>query len=212
MSTPEEKALEDALEKSKDATPAQADATQEPEPEATPEPAEPVVEAKPTPKKTTPAKRKSRTQAQKDKRKADEARRKKAIADAPRAPDPSAEDQAEQQRKAEIRANMAKVQDEIDQLEADVDGKKAELRELSSTLYPHLERSDHHVLAVQGYIARQKELRATRASNPETLKRMLAQAGKAPIDAAMSRKTGRGGERPQRDLAGLNPAEPAAKE
>jgi len=193
----EEQELEEALEV--EATPAETpadDAATDPQdppavdPEPDPPAEEPPVEA------AAPPKRKPRTQAQKDKRKADAARRKQAIADAPRPPDPSKEDAAEQKRKSEIRAKMADTQAEIDDLEAGVEEKKDELRSLSAELYPHLEASDHHTVAVKGYIASQKEVRATRASSPEALKRMLAQAGKAPIDAAMARKNGRGTARP----------------
>jgi len=217
MSTPEDQALEEALESTQADTPETEPETPEeetpaetpaadpaPDPEPDPPADEPPVEAAAKPK------RKPRTQAQKDKRKADDARRKKAIADAPRPPDPSKEDAAEQKRKAEIREKMAAVQGEIDDLEADTDGKKAELRALSAELYPHLEASDHHTVAVKGYIESQKKVRATRASNPETIKRMLAQAGKAPIDAAMSRQKARGQSRPTGP--GVTPGNAAASE
>jgi hypothetical protein len=198
MSEEENKTEEAELEEALETTATPEAPAETPEPAADPAPAaddpadEPPVEAAAKP---TPA-RKSRTQAQKDKRKADTARRKQAIADAPRAPDPSKEDAAEQKRKADIRAKMAETQGEIDELDAATEEKKDELRALSGELYPHLGASDHHTVAVAGYIASQKNLRATRASSPETLKRMLAQAGKAPIDAAMSRKNGRGTARP----------------
>ena len=105
---------------------------------------------------------------------------------------------------------MAETQGEIDELDAATEEKKDELRALSAELYPHLTESDHHTVAVKGYIARSKELRATRASNPETLKRMLAQAGKAPIDAAFARKNTRGAARPTGP--GVTPSTPAATE
>lgn len=204
----EDQALEDALEKSTEATPA-ADA--------------PATEAAPAVKKKASSKKKAGkkktspavpeanpAQAQADKTKADADRREKAIADAPRPPDPSKEDKAEQKRKDDIRAKMAETQAEIDDLEAGIDEKKDELLALSSELYPHLVESDHHTTAVKGYIESQKNLRRTRASSPETLKRMLAEAGKAPIDAAMSRKKARGGQRPTRP--GVTPGNAAASE
>lgn len=203
----EEQALEDALENT-EATP-QADAQA-----ATP--AKPVKK-KAASKKKAPAKKTSPAvpeanpnQAQAEKADADQARRDQAIADAPRPPDPSKEDKAEQKRKSDIRAKMAETQAEIDDLEAGVEEKKDELRSLSAELYPHLEESDHHTVAVKGYIESQKKVRATRASSPETLKRMLAEAGKAPIDAAMSRKKGRGTQRPTRP--GVTPGNAAASE
>lgn len=201
----EEEQLEKALEETPTATPANDPA--EPDPEAKAEldkPDEPDPEAKPE-TKAAPAKRKPRTEAQKDKRKADAARRKKAIADAPRPPDPSKEDQAEQERKAEIRAKMDELQGEIDDLETAVDEKKVELRDASGELYPHLVRSDHHVDAVRGYIASQKKLRATRASNPARIKAILEAAGRAPIDQAFQAQRARGAKRPHRPTTAVKP-------
>ncbi len=208
MSTPEDKALEDALEKTQETTTETPAETPVSEPDPAPEPEK---AAEPPAQTRTPAPaRKSRTQAQKDKRKADTARRKEAIAAAPRPPDPSKEDAADQKRKVDIRAKMAATQGEIDELDAAILEKKDELRSLSGELWPHLGASDHHTVAVAGYIKSQKELRRTRASNPETLKRMLALAGKSPIDAAMSRKKGRGLERPTRSPAGVSSDKTAA--
>lgn len=172
-------------------------------------PAEPHTEPE---QKREPIVTETITDAATEKREADAARRKKAIAEAPRPPDPSEADAAEQDRKAKLRAKMAEIQGEIDELNGSTDAKKEELRAVSAELYPHLERSDHHTVAVKGYVARQKELRATRASNPETIKRMIAQASKAPIDAAMSRNKGRGQSRPNRQPAGVSPAQDTAKE
>ena len=211
MSTPEDQALEDALETTQETpteTPAETPAPDPQDPPAVDPAPEPPVEAAAKP---APA-RKGRTQAQKDKRKADGERRKAAIASAPRPPDPSTEDAAEQKRKADIRAKMAATQGELDEIHAQADEKKDELRSLSDELYPHLGASDHHTVAVAGYIKSQKELRATRASNPETLKRMLALAGKAPIDAAMTRKAARGMQRPTRPAAGVTSDNAAASE
>lgn len=151
------------------------------------------------------------TRAASEKRDADVARRDKAIAAAPRPPDPSERDLEEQKRKADIRQRMKAKQDDIDDLQAAVDANKVELRALSAELYPHLQASDHHTTAVRGYVESQKELRRTRASNPETLKRMLALAGKAPIDAAMSRQKARGQKRPERPQAGVIPAAKTAE-
>ncbi len=215
MSTPEDQALEDALETSQEATtetPAETPAPDPQDPPAVdPEPDPPADEPPVEAAAEAPA-RKGRTQAQKDKRKADTARRKAAIAAAPRPPDPSKEDAAEQKRKADIRAKMAETQTAIDELDAQTQEKKDELRSLSDELWPHLGASDHHTVAVKGYIESQKNLRRTRASNPETLKRMLALAGKAPIDAAMARKSARGQQRPTRPAAGVTSDNAAASE
>ncbi len=205
----EEEQLEKALDETPTATPANDPAEAEPDPgEDGPEP--PGRRADPPPDETpasdaAPAKRKPRTQAQKEKRKADTERRKKAIADAPRPPDPSKEDEAEQKRKVDLREKMAEIQGEIDDLEAAVDERKEALTATSSELYPHLVRSDHHVDAVRGYIASQKELRRTRASNPARIKAILEAAGRAPIDLAFRAQRARGAKRPVRPQAGLKP-------
>lgn len=192
------------------------------------------VAKKTTPKKKAPAKSKAKptpaggnasdpkvivheqpinpvTRAASEKRDADVVRRDKAIADAPRPPDPSERDLEEQKRKDDIRARMKAKQDDIDDLQAAVDANKVELKALSAELYPHLQASDHHTIAVKGYVESQKALRRTRASNPEVLKRMLAQAGKSPIDAAMSRQKARGMKRPERPQAGVIPAAKTAE-
>jgi len=195
----EEEQLEDALE----ATPAATPATETlPDDEASPVVEPPDLPVKPPEKaaKAAPAPTRSRTQSQKDKRKADAARRKEAIAIAPRAPDPSKEDEAEQKRKAELRAKMAEIQKRIDDLETSSEEEREELRVVSAKLYPHLEASDHHVDAVRGYISRQKELRAVRASNPARIKAILEAAGKSPIDSAFAAQRGRGMKRPARSV------------
>ncbi len=217
MSNQEEtQALEDALES------VQAEETKEAEAPAEAEADEPVAEEpaaevapakkKASKKKKAAVKTSDSTGAAKAKRKADADRRAQAIADAPRPPEPSEEDLAEQKRKADIREKMKAVQDELDELDAQAEAKKEELRELSLELYPHTGESDHHTTAVKGYIERQKELRATRASSPEVLKRMIANASKAPIDAAMARKNERGAKRPSRQVAGVSPDADAATE
>jgi len=205
MSDPktEEQLLEEALEETPAATPAEEPATA---PDPVPEP-EPAVKKKAAPanKKTAPAKKKTRTEAQKDKRKADAARRKQAIADAPRPPDPSEEDQAEQKRKDDLRAKMAQIQGEIDDLDDAAQAKKDELRDVSRELYPHLEKSDRHVDAVKGYIASQKELRATRSANPARIKAILEAASRSPIDQAFRSQKSRGSKRPERPQATVKP-------
>lgn len=201
MSDEQDKTEEDQLEDALEATPAATPATETlPDDKASPVVEPPVPPVKPPEKaaKAAPAPKKSRTQAQKDKRKADTARRKEAIAIAPRAPDPSKEDEAEQNRKAELRAKMAVIQGEIDDLQAASDEKREELKQTSAELYPHLEASDHHVDAVRGYIASQKAIRAGRASNPARIKAILEAAGKSPIDAAFSAQRARGAKRPVR--------------
>lgn len=202
MSDPktEEQLLEEALEETPAATPAEEPAAApDPVPEPAPDP-EPAAE-----KKAAPAKKKTRSPAQKDKRKADAARRKQAIADAPRPPDPSEEDQADQKRKDDLRAKMAEIQGEIDDLDGATQAKKDELRDVSRELYPHLEKSDRHVDAVKGYIASQKELRATRSANPARIKAILEAAGRAPIDQAFRSQKSRGAQRPQRPQAAATP-------
>ncbi len=158
--------------------------------------AEPEAEPKAAEVETSSA-----VDARAEKQKADAERREKAIADAPRPPDPSAEDLAEQERKAQLREKMAEIQDEVDDLEAAVQAKKEELRATSAELYPHLERSDHHVDAVKGYVESQKKLRATRASSPARIKAILEAAGRAPIDQAFQAQRARGAKRPARPAA-----------
>jgi hypothetical protein len=208
MSDEVEKTEEDQLEDALEATPAATPATEtlpDDEASAVVEPPDPPAKPPETEAKAAPAPRKPRTQAQKDKRKADDARRKKAIADAPRAPDPSKEDAAEQERKAELRAKMAVIQGEIDDLETAADEKRTELRATSGELHPHLTASDHHVDAVRGYIASQKKERANRASNPARIKAILEAAGKSPIDSAFSAQRARGAKRPARPQATVKP-------
>ncbi len=203
----EEQALEDALEKPKPV--AKKTATKKKAPAKKPTPA---VDTLPDPdvvvheQPTDPV-----TRAASEKRDADIVRRDAAIADAPRPPDPSEADLAEQTRKADIRSRMEACQGDIDDLQAAVDEKKVDLKALSDELYPHLVASDHHTTAVRGYVESQKALRRTRASNPEVLKKMLALAGKAPIDAAMSRQKARGMKRPDRSQAGVIPAAKTAE-
>jgi small-conductance mechanosensitive channel len=143
--------------------------------------------------------------AQAEKKTADATRRKKAIAAAPRPPDPSEADLKEQARKEEIRAKMQAVQDELDDILELVEACRDELKNLSAQLYPHAVASDHLVLAVRGYVASQKRLRATRASAPEQIKRILEAAGKAPIDAAFQRQRARGRGRPTRTMVPPKP-------
>lgn len=144
--------------------------------------------------------------AQAEKKTADSKRRKKAIADAPRPPDPSKEDLKIQAEKEEIRAKMADVQDQLDGHLDECELCRDELRRLSSELNPHLGGSDHHVTAVRGYVASQKELRRTRASSPERIAAVLKAAGKSPIDAAFAKQRARGQARPTRTP--ITPAKP----
>jgi signal recognition particle GTPase len=210
----EEEQLENALEETPSASPADDTAPAESVDDEVPaQPVEPEPDPAPEAEVATEAPaRKPRTQAQKDKRKADTARRKAAIAAAPRAPDPSEEDLAEQDRKAKLRARMAEIQTEIDDLNGAVDEKKAELKKTSSELYPHLVESDHHVDAVRGYIASQKKERANRASNPARIKAILEAAGKSPVDAAFSAQRARGAKRPVRPAPGVTSDKTAATE
>lgn len=205
----EEQALEDALDKAPSVAKKTTTKKKAPAKKAKPTPA---VDTLPDPdvivheQPTDPV-----TRAASEKRDADIARRDKAIAAAPRPPDPSEADLEEQTRKADLRQRMNAVQNDIDELGLATDEKKEELKALSAELYPHLVASDHHTTAVKGYVESQKALRRTRASNPETLKRMLALAGKAPIDAAMTRQKARGQKRPERQPAGVIPASKTAE-
>jgi hypothetical protein len=182
----------------------------EPEPEAPgndksePEPAAPAPEspakspepeAEPTPEREIAPPVKA---AQAEKKAADKTRRKKAIADSPRPPDPSEEDLKIQAEKDELRAKMAEVHTELEEILEAADLCRDELRRLSLLLNPHLGASDHHVTAVRGYVLSQKRLRATRATDPERIKAILKAAGKAPIDAAFSKQRARGMKRPTR--------------
>lgn len=143
------------------------------------------------------AARKPRTEAQKEKRKADDARRKAAIAEAPR-PEPSKEQSADAKRKAALQEELAAVQADIAEAEGIIAGAKERVGELLQEIYPSLGKSDRHVDAVRGYIKSEKELRANRALAPARLKAMLQAAGKAPIDAAFSVQRARGMARPVR--------------
>lgn len=211
----EEEQLETALEETPTATPASETLPDDEAPAVVEQPDPPPAAPDPAPEpeaKAAPAARKPRTQAQKDKRKADTARRKQAIADAPRAADPSEADLAEQERKAGLRAKMAEIQSEIDDIADASDERKAELRRVSAELYPHLVESDHHVDAVRGYIASQKKERANRASNPARIKAILEAAGKSPVDAAFSAQRARGAKRPARPAPGVTSDNAAASE
>ena len=182
--------------------PVEEPATPEPDPEpepAAPAPespaADPEPEAEPTPEREIAPPVKA---AQSEKKEADTKRRKKAIADAPRPPDPSEADQKIQAEKEELREKMAGVQVELEEILAAAELCRDELRRLSLLLNPHLAASDHHVTAVRGYVASQKEIRRTRASSPERIKAILKAAGKSPIDAAFATQRARGMKRPTR--------------
>ncbi len=166
------------------------------EPAATPteSPADsPEPEAKPTPEPREIAPPSS-TQA--DKKAADTKRRKKVIAKTDRPPEIL--DEEEEKRKNEIREEMQAVTAERDDFLGEAQGCQDRLTELSAELYPHIAKSDSLVDAVRGHIKAQKRIRANRATNPERIKEILKQAGKAPIDAAFYRQRARGMARPTR--------------
>ncbi|MCK5496339.1 MAG: hypothetical protein KAI80_08005 [Hyphomicrobiaceae bacterium] len=169
----------------------------EPEPEIAAAPGAPADVPADPPVDKARAARKPRTLAQKEKRKADDARRKAAIAEAPR-PEPSKEQTAEADRKAALQEELAAVQADIEEAEGIIRGAKERCSELLKEIYPSLGKSDRHVDAVRGYIKSEKELRANRALAPARLKAMLEAAGKAPIDAAFSVQRARGMARPVR--------------
>ena len=162
-------------------------------PDSAPDPA-PVAAAKPA--------RKPRTDAQKAKRKADDARRKDAIAVA-QANAPDVADDPDAKRKAGIREELQAVADDMEEAEAHLDKCRARTKELLAELYPAMKANDRHVDAVRGYVASQKNMRANRALAPARLKAMLEQAGKAPIDAAFSTQRARGFQRPTRTAQGI---------
>jgi len=163
----------------------QADPEPEPEPEPDPPAAEPAKTIAPPVKA-----------AQADKKTADATRRKKAIAAAP-PPDTMAQDE-EDTRKAGIYDRLEAVQTELDEHLEAVESCKAQARELMAELYPHSTGSDKLVDAVKGHIARQKEIRANRQSNPARIAEMLKAAGRSPIDQAFHVQRARGARRPTR--------------
>ena len=143
------------------------------------------------------AARKPRTDAQKEKRKADDARRKAAIEASPR-PKPTEAQEADAERKAGIQDELIAAEAEITEAEDHIASCKERCKELLNELYPQLGASDRHVDAVRGYIASEKRMRANRALQPARLKALLEAAGKAPIDAAFATQRARGMARPTR--------------
>ena len=102
---------------------------------------------------------------------------------------------------------MEAVTRERDEFLTEAQGCQDQLTELSARLYPHAVKSDSLVDAVRGHIKAQKRIRANRATNPERIKEILKQAGKAPIDAAFHRQRARGMGRPTRKpMAQAKPA------
>lgn len=146
-------------------------------------------------KTVIPVQDQARPTSHKDKKAADKKRRDAAIA---ARPDVDMSDvEAEDERKAEIFELLAEVDDEEEAAQAVVDECHEKTRELMGELYPHTIKSDRLVDAVRGHIAAQKKIRAHRATNPERLKELLKQAGKAPIDAAFHVQRARGMARPK---------------
>jgi len=169
------------------------------QPEIAPAAAAPADVPEDPPVDKARAARKPRSDAQKAKRKADDARRKAAIKQAQDdAPKPSKEVKAEDDRKAKLQEELAAVQADIAEAEGVIAAAKERCVELLNEIYPSLGKSDRHVDAVRGYIKSEKELRANRAMAPARLKAMLEAAGKAPIDAAFSAQRARGMKRPTR--------------
>lgn len=155
-----------------------------------------------------PLKTQAPATSQADKKAADAERRKAAIAAAPKMDFSDLE--AEEERKAEIFELLAEVDDEEEAAQAVVDECHEKTRELMGELYPHTIKSDRLVDAVRGHIAAQKKIRAHRATNPERLKELLKQAGKAPIDAAFHVQRARGMARPK-GPGHVTPAKPPEK-
>ena len=143
------------------------------------------------------AARKPRTLAQKEKRKADDVRRKAAIEASPR-PERTEAEKADAKRKAGIQDELIAAEAEITEAEDHIASCKERCKELLNELYPQLGASDRHVDAVRGYIASEKKIRANRALQPARLKALLEAAGKAPIDAAFATQRARGMARPTR--------------
>ncbi len=190
------------------AAPASATATKD-DPKA-------VSTTKPAPKKAakkkaapTPARR---NDTQGEAKQAQDKARKAVIAQAEKDQPPeipiSEAEQAELDRKADLQVKLAETAGLIEEHEDAVEKLKATARELMAKLYPHMEKSDRHVDAVRGYLKSSQEERKNRGAHPARLKELLAQAGKAPVDAAFQRARARGKGRPQRSPvnAGKAPA------
>ena len=183
-------------------------------PVTAPDPAEPEAPAEtsaadppaPEPEKTIapPVKAKASSSSQADKKKADGARRKKVIADS--AVDDVPVDEAEAKRKGDIYDALEEVQEELEEALAAVESCKGRSRELMAKLYPHTTGSDKLVVAVRGYVASQKKIRANRASNPARIAEILKAAGRSPIDQAFQVQRARGMSRPTRTPAAKAPA------
>jgi hypothetical protein len=169
----------------------------EPEaPAAQADPPAPDPEPDPAPAKTIAP---PLNTAQADKKAADTTRRKKVIADTETPELPL--DEAEEKRKAGIRAAIEEVQEALTEALALAETCRADLRELMADLYPHMVDSDKLVDSVRGHIAAQKKIRANRASNPARIAEILKAAGRSPIDQAFHVQRARGMGRPTRSQA-----------
>jgi len=146
----------------------------------------------------------TKANAQKAKKAADTKRRNQAIKNYPEQPGPTKKEVAEQERKEAIQAELVELQDVEAEHTAAIEEIKKQKCALMAKLYPHMTKSDRHAVAVRGYIASQKKIRAARATDPARFAAMLKQAGKAPIDAAFNVQRARGAGRP-------NPGQVAAK-
>ena len=110
---------------------------------------------------------------------------------------------AEDNRKRDIRAEMESNQGEIETLDHRADALRQRNQELLLELFPQAGKSDPLTVAVRGYIKSAKQDRANRLADPVRLARLLEQMQKAPIDAAMARRRGRGTARPVRPQKGI---------
>lgn len=180
-----------------DSAPEETPASDAPAETPAPDPPEPD----PEPDKTIapPVKAKASSSAQADKKAADGSRRKKVIADSAIADLPV--DEEEEKRKAGIYDELEAVQAELEEALAAVESCKGRARDLMAELYPHTTGSDKLVVAVRGYVASQKKIRANRASSPARIAEILKAAGRSPIDQAFQVQRARGMSRPTRNPA-----------
>jgi len=169
------------------------------------DPDPPGGDAEPEKTIAQPVKAKAATStAQADKKAADGSRRKKVIADSAVKDVPV--DEAEAKRKGDIYDALEDVQKELEEALAAVENCKGRARELMAKLYPHTTGSDKLVVAVRGYVASQKKIRANRASSPARIAEILKAAGRSPIDQAFQVQRARGMSRPTRTPAAKAPA------
>lgn len=189
----------EASETAPDSAPEETPEAEAPADTPAPDPPAPDPEADPEPEPDKTIAPPVKSAAQADKKKADGARRKKVIADSAIADLPV--DEEEEKRKAGIYDELEAVQAELEEALAAVESCKGRARDLMAELYPHTTGSDKLVVAVRGYVASQKKIRANRASSPARIAEILKAAGRSPIDQAFQVQRARGMSRPTRTPA-----------